>query len=58
MGYQASGAGSGVVAIGYQVQGGTVTNGFQNTGVGYQANYNGASEKMFRLELKRLQWNR
>jgi len=45
MGYQASGAGSGVVAIGYQAQGGTVTNGFQNTGVGYQANYNGASEK-------------
>ena len=45
MGYQASGAGSGVVAIGYQVQGGTVTNGFQNTGVGYQANYQGASEK-------------
>jgi hypothetical protein len=45
MGYQASGAGSGVVAIGYQAQGGTVTNGFQNTGVGYQANYNGSSEK-------------
>jgi hypothetical protein len=45
MGYQASGAGSGVVAIGCQVQGGTVTNGFQNTGVGFQSNYTGASEK-------------
>ena len=45
MGYQASGSGSGVVAIGYQAQGGGITNGYQNTGLGYQSNYQGASEK-------------
>ena len=45
MGYQASGVGSRVVAIGYQAQGGVITNGYQNVGVGYQANYQGASER-------------
>ena len=45
IGYLASGAGSRVVAIGYQAQGGVVTNGWENTGVGYQANFQGASEK-------------
>ena len=45
VGYQASGRGSRVVAIGYQAQGGVVTNGYENTGVGYQANYQNASVK-------------
>ena len=45
MGYDAGSAGTGVVAIGYQAQGGAVTNGFQNTGVGYQSNYQGPSEQ-------------
>jgi hypothetical protein len=49
MGYQASGVGSRVVAIGYQAQGGGVTNGWQNVGIGYQANFQGASENAISL---------